>query len=257
MATTYSSNLGLPMPGTTDRHWDLVLNQQIATLDALDVLSGFAVTTTEHPSATLNVAVAAGSFRSGSGTVISYGGTGTGANALALTASATNSVYLSDTGVLKASTTGFPTFGNIVPIAIVLTGATTVTSITMMRSPWFARGGHAHWGVGTPTITAGPAAGASTTSVSGSDQAGMITVTTGTGPTALAVLATLTFGQTFSSTPRAVHLSPANAPAAALSGSSQVWPDAGGLSTTQFTLNVGGTALAASQTYKWFYAVIG
>lgn len=255
MATTYSNNLGLPMPGTADRYWDLVLNQQITTLDALDVLSGFAVTTTEYPSATLKVSVAPGSFRSGSGTVIAYAGTGM--TPLTLTASVTNSIYLSDAGVLKVSTTGFPTFGNIVPIAVVVTGATTVTSITLVRSPWFARGGHVHWGVGTPTITAGPAAGASTTSVVGSDQAGVITVTTGTAPTASAVLATLTFGQTFSSAPRAVHLSPASATAAGLSGGSQIWADSGGLSTTQFTLNVGGTALAASQTYRWYYAVIG
>ncbi len=255
MATTYSTNLGLPMPAVADRHWDVVLNQQITTLDALDVLSGFAVTTTEYPSATLNVSIAPGSFRSGSGTVISY--PGTGITPLTLTANATNSLYLSDAGVLNASTTGFPAFGNIMPIAIVVTGATTVTSITRTRSPWFARGGHAHWGVGTPTITAGPAAGASTASVAGSDQAGVISVTTGTAPTALAVLATLTFGQTFSSTPRAVQLSPANAPTAALPAGSQVWVDSGGLSTTQFTLNVGATALAASQTYKWYYAVIG
>jgi hypothetical protein len=255
MATTYSSNLGLPMPGAADRHWDVVLNQQLTALDALDVLSSFAVTTTEHPSATLNVSVAPGTFRSGSGTVISYAGTGV--TPLTLAANATNSIYLNDTGALNVSTAGFLTFGNILPIAVVVTGATSVTSITMMRSPWFARGGHAHWGVGIPTITAGPAAGTSTTSVVGSDQAGVITVTTGAAPIGSAVLATLTFGQTFSSTPRAVHLSPANATAAGLSGGSQVWPDSGGLSTTQFTLNVGGTALAASQTYKWFYAVIG
>lgn len=256
MANTYSKNLGLPKPGAADRYWDVVLNSQIDALDALDVIGGLSVTTTEYPSATLNVNVAGGSFRSGNGTVISFAGTGF--TPLALSASATSSIYLNDSGALVAGTTGFPAFGNIVPLATAVTGASAVASIVMTRSPWFARGGHVHWGVGAATIAAGPGAGTNPTlAIAGSDQAGAIALTTGTAPAVSAVAATVSFGQAFSAPPRAVLLHPANANASALTGPGRVWVDAAGLSTTQFTLNVGGAALAASTPYKWFYAVIG
>src|ERR1035437_704222 len=253
MATTYTTRTALPKPADGDIGWGATWRAQMDALDALQPIGALATKLTEVPSASLNVAVAAGTFRSASGTVASYAGTGS----VTLTASATNSIYLTDTGTLTVSTSGV-SGGNIVPVAVVVTGVTTITSIADARTPWFSRGGHSLAGVGTPTIAAGPGAGTTpSVAVAGSDQAGLITITTGTTPTASAVVATLTFGQAFAATPRAVNLIPASSTAAGLSGSAQVWPDAAGLSTTAFTLNVGGTALTAATTYKWFYTVIG
>jgi hypothetical protein len=251
---TFTNNLNLQMPGTADRHWDVPLNANTVALDQQAALGTLAVSLTEVPSASLNVKVSAGIYRKGDGTLLSYPGT----SARALTANALNYIYLTDSGVLTVNTTGWPT-GNIVALATVLAGASTITTINDQRSPWTAKGGHLHLGVGSPTIAASPGAGTSPTVslVNGSDQAGLITLTTGTSPAASSVVATLTFGLTFFLVPRSVILTPANAATSALSGAGQVWANSAGVTTTQFTLNSGTTPLAASTAYAWWYQVMG
>lgn len=253
MAITYSTVLGLGTPALNDP-WKPTLDANRALIEAQTALGSFAIRLAEVPSASLNIAVSAGVYRKADGTVATYAGTAS----FALTTAATNYVYLADGGTLSASTTAFPTTGNVVRLATVVAGAATITSIADARIPFLSLGGHAQWGVGTPTVAAGTGAGTSpTVSVSGSDQGGVITVTTGTSPSASATVATITFGQAFSATPRAVVLTPAGANTAALSGNAQVYADSASTSTAAFVVKVGSTNLTASTTHKWHYAVIG
>lgn len=106
-----------------------------------------------------------------------------------------------------------------------------------------------------PSIAAGAGAGTSpTVSVTGSDLAGEITVTTGTLPTGTnATIVTLTFTAAYGTAPSVV-LTPSNAITAVLSGVTQTFVNS---TTTTFLLKSGTTALTASTTYKWMYHVIG
>ena len=99
-----------------------------------------------------------------------------------------------------------------------------------------------------PSITAGASAGTSpTVSVTGTDLAFSITITTGTSPTASGVIATVTFNTAYGSAPKK-HVTPTNVAAASLSGASMVYPTS---TTTTFVLNANTTALAASTTYTF------
>ena len=72
-------------------------------------VGALAVVTTEVPSATLNVQVAAGNYLRQDGTIGTYAGSAS----QAMTASATNYLYLdlTNSGALVVNTTGFPTTG--------------------------------------------------------------------------------------------------------------------------------------------------
>jgi hypothetical protein len=142
-------------------------------------------------------------------------------------------------------------FGNGATPAYTLTpGSTTaLTSITADH----------HIGAGTaPTIAAGAGAGSSPTVgiTTGTDASGLISILTGTLPSASAVVATITFHTSYGATPNAVSLTPANANANGLLLTGPVWADSGGLSATQFTLNVGSVALSAATTYLFYYQII-
>ena len=108
----------------------------------------------------------------------------------------------------------------------------------------------------TPTIAAGTGAGTSPAiSISGTDLSGYITLTTGTSPVDSAVVATVTFNTPYSSAPKYVAISPANAKA--LSAAyiySPVPGDTNGSTTTTFTIVTYAT-LTASSTYKFRYSV--
>jgi hypothetical protein len=251
MADTFTANLGLRLmaygdgaPGSGTPTWDTLLNAVISALDGLGALGPLGVALTENPSTSLNIKVAAGSFRKGDGSLITYAGT----SSQAMTASQPNYVYLDDVGTLHVNITGFPP--NCVRLAVVTAGASTITSIADARIPWPLVG------AGTPTIAAGSGAGTGpTVSISGTDRSGSITVTTGTSPAASAVIATVTFGQPFGVAPSGVLISSANAATAALSAAGIAWGDT--LTTTTWALNSGSSALAASTTYKWYYRVEG
>lgn len=108
-------------------------------------------------------------------------------------------------------------------------------------------------GSGVPTTAAGSGAGGgATASVIGNNNAGQITLNTGTSPVSGAPLVTVTFNAA-GSYPNApyVVLTPANANAAL---PNPVYVNA---TATGFTVTDGGTALLASSPYLWNYVVMG
>ena len=109
-------------------------------------------------------------------------------------------------------------------------------------------------GSATPTIAANAGVGTTPTiSITGTDTAGKIILTTGTTPTAAADIATLTFNAAYSAAPYPV-LTPGNAATTALGAATGVYPTP---STTTLKLTAGATSLAASTQYVWYYNVIG
>ncbi len=149
------------------------------------------------------------------------------------------------TGIqLQASTPGTAQTGNINISGTGVFGA-AVSTVKLTVT------GHIVSGGSTPSIAAGAGAGTGpTVSVAGTDIAGVITVTTGTGP-ATGKLAGITFASAFTAAPNVV-LTPANANAAGL----QAYVDSATTSTTVFDLDAATTAPTASTTYKWYYHVI-
>lgn len=108
-----------------------------------------------------------------------------------------------------------------------------------------------------PSIAAGVGAGTSpTVSVTGTNLAGVVSVTTGTLPTgANAVIATITFASSFAfAAAPYVELFGDNPITAALSGLTMVYTTR---TTTTFVITSGTTALTAATAYKWVYHVIG
>jgi hypothetical protein len=149
MSNTYTSNTQLAMPASGDRTWNVALNGNCATLDALGPVGSLNVTTTEVPSATLCVRVAPGSYLTQSGTVAAYAG----AASTALTAGATNYLYLDLTasGSLAVNTTGFPATAHV-PLSTVAAGTATITSIADARVAFAVAGPVADgtaWTLGT------------------------------------------------------------------------------------------------------------
>lgn len=110
----------------------------------------------------------------------------------------------------------------------------------------------------TPSIAASTGAGiggltAPIVSVSGTDTAGEITVTTGNGVLATgSTIFTLTFASGYSQTPHVIF-TPANGVTALLSGATNVFSTA---AASNFTLTSGATGLTLLTTYKWTYMVI-
>jgi len=108
----------------------------------------------------------------------------------------------------------------------------------------------------TPGIAAGAAAGTSpTVSVSGTDMAGEVSVTTGTTTATNATLATITFNSAYAAAPRVI-LTPSNANA----GDTAAFYGVGVYATTTTTTFVisitSANSLLASTQYKWFYQVL-
>ena len=105
----------------------------------------------------------------------------------------------------------------------------------------------------SPSIAAGAGAGTTpTVSINGTDLSGEITVTTGTSPSSVSVLCTITFATSFTSAPFIVF-SPANQLTAQLVANSGIYVNSG---TSSFTLNTNSVALSAGSTFKWNYTVI-
>lgn len=126
MSTTYTTKLRLQKPAAADRNWDTPLNANADALDSLAPVGGLAVVAKETPSTTLNVRVAAGTYRKADGTAGSYAGT----SSQAMTAGSTNYLWLTDAAVLTLSTSAYPTGSAHVRLATVVAGATTITSVT-------------------------------------------------------------------------------------------------------------------------------
>ena len=129
MSTTYTPNAKLAMPAIGDTGWAVPVNANSTLLDALSPVGSLAVTTKEVPSASLNVTVAAGTYIKQDGTV----GTFAGPTSQAIGASATQVLYLDLTksGML-AIAAAYPSTPHV-RLATVVTGATTISSITDNR----------------------------------------------------------------------------------------------------------------------------
>jgi hypothetical protein len=127
MADTFTTATNLRKPANNDPSWDTLLNANFDLLDT--IVAPLVVATTAVPSTTLTVKVSAGSFRKSDGTIVDYAGT----SSQALTASATNYLYLTDAGVLTVNTTGWPASTFHVRLAIATTNVTTVTAIAYPR----------------------------------------------------------------------------------------------------------------------------
>lgn len=142
MSTTFTSGLGLGQPATNDTGWGTVLNTNFSMLEA-SALGGLAVSLHENPSTSLAIAVKAGSYRKADGTI----GTHAGSSSTTVAASSTTSVYLTDAGTLTQSTSGFPATLKHVRLAVVVSGSTTITSVTDSRV-WGSS-----LGTGSPVMT--------------------------------------------------------------------------------------------------------
>lgn len=128
MSTTYSANLKLGTPAANDSGWAAVLDRNRALMDGLSPIGSLAVTPAEVPSASLNVAVSGGIFGNASGVVAAY----TGTPSLAIPASSTQVLYLDNSGTLQVAA-AWPTGTPHIPLAVVVAGATTITSVTDAR----------------------------------------------------------------------------------------------------------------------------
>ena len=127
MAATFTLNALMSKPATCDRYWDIALNSNADFLDGVSSIGCLLVTPTEVPSASLNVRVTAGSYMKADGTV----GTYSGASTFSLPASSTQSLWLSDSGVLSVAG-AWPTTAHL-RLATVVTGAASVQSIVDER----------------------------------------------------------------------------------------------------------------------------
>jgi len=102
----------------------------------------------------------------------------------------------------------------------------------------------------TPSMSLGSAAGTGGSySLSGTPLSGVLTLTTGTAPGVSSTLATMGWSLPSSTPPQGCSLMPRNANAAAASATIFT----GAPTTGGWTVNVGGTALAASTAYSWSY----
>jgi hypothetical protein len=178
------------------------------------------------------------------------------------TASATQPLFLCPTGArvgIGANGFNYNAALQIRPAAA--TDALSIESTSGSPSYQFLKidqYGHQIVGGPAPSIEAGVGAGTGpTVALGGNDVVGVITVTTGSSPTASAIVATVTFSAAFAATPKAILLTPAEPNAAALAGAAAVYEDLASRSMTGFKLKVLGTPLAATTTYQWNYYVVG
>ena len=124
MATTFTPNCNLSKPAAADRTWDVPLNANTTLLDQMTALGSLCTTTAETPSASLNVAVSAGTFINQSNAYVLFAG-----GTIGVTASITNYLWLTNTGTLTTGT-AWPSGGTkVVRLAVVVAGVGTIASI--------------------------------------------------------------------------------------------------------------------------------
>jgi hypothetical protein len=129
MSTTYTANIGLGEPAIGDTGWGTTLNTDLTLLDSQAPIGGLGVQTTEVPSASLNVKVAAGGYVKQDGTIGTYAGT----SSQAIPSSSTKVLYLdlTSSGALTIAAS-YPATAHV-RIATVVTSTSTVSSITDNR----------------------------------------------------------------------------------------------------------------------------
>jgi hypothetical protein len=127
VATTYSTNARLQKPATSDRNWDVSINANTDAIDGFTAIGGLAVTTTESPSAALQVGVSPGNFVKSNGTLVNY----PGVPAFVVPASSTAYLWLTDAGVLTSGPS-FPASAHL-RLAHVVAGPTSVLQVVDER----------------------------------------------------------------------------------------------------------------------------
>ena len=150
MATTYSANARLQKPGTSDRQWDIPINANTDALDAMTAIGSLVVTTTEAPSASLQVRVSPGAFIRPDGTVGSFAGN----PAIAVPAAATTCLWLDGAGVLAAGP-AFPATAHV-RLAIVTAGGAAIATVADARVQCGAAGAGAGFVLKAGDTIAGP-----------------------------------------------------------------------------------------------------
>jgi hypothetical protein len=130
MPTSYTGNAKLGIPAVGDRTWNLALANDLQALDGFTALGALCCTTHEQPSSSLLFDVAPGTFRIQDGSSIVFGGV----VGQALAANSTVVIYLDGltSWFTVYSAASYPTDPHV-KIATVVTGASTITSITDNR----------------------------------------------------------------------------------------------------------------------------
>jgi hypothetical protein len=129
MSNTYTPNIKLAMPAIGDTGWSIPVNANCAALDGFTAVGALAVTTTEVPSSSLNVAVAHGPYIRQDGTIGTYSGTAS----QVVTTSSTQVLYLdlTNSGSLAIAAT-YPTAPHV-RLATVVAGSSTIGLIVDNR----------------------------------------------------------------------------------------------------------------------------
>lgn len=140
VATSYTPNTGMGIPAAGDRTWNVPLSYDLALLDAMNAIGSGGVQTTEVPSTTLNVKIAAATYKRQDGSISTYAGIAS----KAMTASSTNYLYLdlTNSGALVVNTTGFPATAHV-RLAVVVAGSSSITSIADARVAYTVLGSFA------------------------------------------------------------------------------------------------------------------
>jgi hypothetical protein len=127
----YPGPYTLEYPDVRDEGWNAAMERNLTRL-AASLLGNFAVVPAELPSASLNVVVRGGVYANASGALTTVAAPGT----VAIPTSATWYLYLTAAGVFTVGPSWpAPGAGRFVPLAIVTTSGTVVTSITDARLP--------------------------------------------------------------------------------------------------------------------------
>jgi hypothetical protein len=151
VSASYTTNLKLGEPAVSDTGWGPVITGDFTTLDALAPVGHLAVTTHEVPSASLFVDIAAGFYVKQDGTTAQYAGT----TSYPIAGSSTLVLYLDGTASYALiAAASYPTTAHV-RLATVVTGSSTITSITDNRKCFMVLG---TWADGT-NITLGASAG--------------------------------------------------------------------------------------------------
>lgn len=133
---TYSPNLGITLPILGETGWGVTMDSNLSLLDSQNAIGDMAVQTAEVPSASLNVAVSSGVVIAQDGSTVTYAGT----SSQAVSASSTKVIFLDGTASW-ALTVGasYPATPHV-KIATVVTGSSTITSITDNRQTFNVAG---------------------------------------------------------------------------------------------------------------------
>jgi hypothetical protein len=130
MSNTYTANAKLAKPASGDTGWNVPVNANCDTLDALSPVGAFAVTTHEQPSSSLLVDIAAGTFIDQAGAAQTYAGV----TSQAIATGTTKTLYLDGAAswALVVTAASYPTTPHV-RLATVAAGASTITSVTDNR----------------------------------------------------------------------------------------------------------------------------